>query len=47
MKLETVLIDRDGVAVRINKTDFNEKEHKLFSEKKAPAKKKASKKKAD
>jgi hypothetical protein len=50
-KLETVKIElkeaKDGYAI-INKADFNEKEHKLYSEKPkaAPKKRKSTAKKA-
>ena len=39
MKCETVKVQhKDGYAL-INKSDFNEKEHKLFVEEEKPAKK--------
>jgi len=41
MKLETVLIETDSGAVVINKSDFDEKKHKLFKEK--PVKKQTKK----
>ena len=41
MRVSTVLIDRDGVAVRINESDFDPKTDKVFvSKPEAPAKEK-------
>lgn len=42
MKLRTVVIERDGMAVRINESKFDPKKHKLYTPKAEPKPKKAS-----